>query len=73
MLRARLSDAKFFWDQDGRKKLEDGVHRLADSVFHAKLGTMAQKVERITALAGELRCEAGGPSGEGRPGHRNGL
>lgn len=64
VLRARLSDAKFFWDQDGRKKLEDGVHRLADSVFHAKLGTMAQKVERITALAGELApfipgCDAG--------------
>ncbi|MFT5486557.1 MAG: glycyl-tRNA synthetase beta chain [Paracoccaceae bacterium] len=54
VLRARLSDAKFFWDQDRRKKLEDGVPKLADSVFHAKLGTMAQKVERITALAGEL-------------------
>lgn len=64
VLRARLSDAKFFWDQDGRKNLEDGVHKLADSVFHAKLGTMAQKVERITALAGELApfitdCNAG--------------
>lgn len=64
VLRARLSDAKFFWDQDGKKKLEDGVHKLADSVFHAKLGTMAQKVERITALAGELApfipgCDAG--------------
>lgn len=54
VLRARLSDAKFFWDQDRKKKLEDGVPKLADSVFHAKLGTMAQKVERITALAGEL-------------------
>lgn len=64
VLRARLSDAKFFWDQDGKKKLEDGVHKLADSVFHARLGTMAQKVERITALAGELApfipgCDAG--------------
>lgn len=54
VLRARLSDAKFFWDQDCKKKLGDGVPKLADSVFHAKLGTMAQKVERITALAGEL-------------------
>lgn len=65
VLRARLSDAKFFWDQDRKKKLEDGVAKLADSVFHAKLGTMAQKVERITALAGELApyipgCEADG-------------
>lgn len=54
VLRARLSDAKFFWDQDCKKKLGDGVPKLADSVFHAKLGTMAQKVERITALAAEL-------------------
>jgi glycyl-tRNA synthetase beta chain len=64
VLRARLSDAKFFWDQDGKKKLEDGIHQLADSVFHAKLGTMAQKIERITVLAGELApfipgCNAG--------------
>ena len=63
VLRARLSDAKFFWDQDRKKKLEDGLPKLADSIFHAKLGTMAEKVERITALAGELsphipKCDA---------------
>ena len=54
VLRARLSDAKFFWDQDRKSELASRVQFLADSVFHAKLGTMAQKVERITALAGEL-------------------
>lgn len=64
VLRARLSDAKFFWDQDRKAPLESRVQHLADSVFHAKLGTMAQKVERITALAGELapfvpECDAG--------------
>tara|TARA_R110002072_G_scaffold118593_6_gene250516 strand:- start:946 stop:3045 length:2100 start_codon:yes stop_codon:yes gene_type:complete len=64
VLRARLSDAKFFWDQDRKKPLESCVQNLADSVFHAKLGTMAQKVERITALAGELApfipdCDSG--------------
>ena len=64
VLRARLSDAKFFWDQDRKKPLESRVQNLADSVFHAKLGTMAQKVERITALAGDLApfipgCDAG--------------
>jgi glycyl-tRNA synthetase beta chain len=64
VLRARLSDAKFFWDQDRKATLESRVHNLAGSVFHAKLGTMAQKVERITALAGELApfvpgCDAG--------------
>lgn len=64
VLRARLSDAKFFWDQDRKKPLESRVQNLADSVFHAKLGTMAQKVERIAVLAGELApfipgCDAG--------------
>ena len=64
VLRARLSDAKFFWDQDRKKPLESRVQNLADSVFHAKLGTMVQKVERITVLAGELApfipgCDAG--------------
>jgi len=64
VLRARLSDAKFFWDQDRKKQLESRVQNLADSVFHAKLGTMVQKVERITVLAGELApfipgCDAG--------------
>ena len=54
VLRARLSDAKFFWDQDRKAPLESRLAALDDNVFHAKLGMMAQKVERITALAGEL-------------------
>ena len=51
VLRARLSDARFFWDQDRRSPLESRLGRLADSVFHEKLGTMAAKAARIERLA----------------------
>jgi len=54
VLRARLSDAKFFWDQDRKTKLEERVPKLDALVFHAKLGTVGQKVSRIAALAAEL-------------------
>jgi len=54
VLRARLSDAKFFWDQDRKVKLEERVPALKDIVFHAKLGTVADKVSRMEALAAEL-------------------
>ncbi|MGJ3258299.1 MAG: glycine--tRNA ligase subunit beta [Rhodospirillales bacterium] len=47
VLRARLSDAKFFWDQDRAATLESRVDALKDRVFHAKLGNMLQRVERI--------------------------
>jgi glycyl-tRNA synthetase beta chain len=54
VLRARLSDAKFFWDQDKKTTLESRVPQLKDIVFHAKLGTQRQRVERIQTLAGEI-------------------
>jgi glycyl-tRNA synthetase beta chain len=54
VLRARLSDAKFFWDQDRKVKLGDRVPALKDIVFHAKLGTVADKVARIEGLAFDL-------------------
>ncbi len=54
VLRARLSDAKFFWDQDLKKKLDDLLPQLDDMLFHAKLGTMGQKVQRMEKLSGEL-------------------
>ncbi len=54
VLRARLSDAKFFWDQDRKTKLADRVPALVDIVFHAKLGTLDQRVDRVAALAVEL-------------------
>lgn len=54
VLRARLSDAKFFWDQDLKKKLDDLLPKLDDMLFHAKLGSMGQKVQRMEKLCGEL-------------------
>ena len=51
VLRARLSDARFFWDQDRKARLADRLPALKDIVFHAKLGTQAERVERIVMLA----------------------
>ncbi len=51
---ARLSDAKFFHETDLKTKLEDRLPKLENIVFHEKLGTQMQRVERITALAKEL-------------------
>jgi glycyl-tRNA synthetase beta chain len=54
VLRARLADAKFFWDQDRKRTLDSRVAELQDMVFHAKLGTQLERVTRIEALAGEI-------------------
>ena len=54
VLRARLSDAKFFWDQDRKTTLESRLPALKNIVFHAKLGTQAERIERIARLAGEI-------------------
>ena len=51
VLRARLSDAKFFWDQDRQQKLETRIPRLAEMKFHQKLGSIGAKVKRIEELA----------------------
>jgi glycyl-tRNA synthetase beta chain len=51
VLRARLADARFFWDHDRRVPLESRVEALADRVFHAKLGSLRDKVARMEALA----------------------
>lgn len=51
VLRARLDDARFFWDQDRKDSLESRVQALSDMVFHASLGSLADKVGRIEALA----------------------
>jgi glycyl-tRNA synthetase beta chain len=51
VLRARLSDAKFFWDQDRKHKLLDRVEKLKERVFHAKLGTVYDKMSRVAHLA----------------------
>ena len=54
VLRPRLSDAKFFWDQDRKQTLESRLPALKGIVFHAKLGTQAERVDRIAKLAGEI-------------------
>ncbi len=54
VLRARLSDAKFFWDQDRKVSLESRVPALKGIVFHAALGTVADKVDRLRRLAVEI-------------------
>ena len=52
VLRARLSDARFFWDQDLKQPLESTLPKLDGVVFHAKLGTQGQRVARLERLAG---------------------
>jgi glycyl-tRNA synthetase beta chain len=54
VLRARLADARFFWDQDLKMRLEDRVKALKDRVYHAKLGSVYDKVERMERLAAFL-------------------
>jgi glycyl-tRNA synthetase beta chain len=54
VIRARLADAKFFWEQDRKIKLEERAKKLEGIVFHEKLGTQAERVERIARLAREL-------------------
>ncbi|MFC1456882.1 glycine--tRNA ligase subunit beta [Microvirga arabica] len=54
VVRARLSDANFFWKTDQQVKLEDRLEKLKTIVFHEKLGTQYERVERIAALSKEL-------------------
>jgi len=51
VLRARLADARFFWDQDRKAKLVTRVEKLRERVFHAKLGTVQDKMTRVARLA----------------------
>jgi glycyl-tRNA synthetase beta chain len=57
VLRARLSDARFFWDQDRKVRLEDRVDALKQRVYHEKLGSVYDKVERMEKLAEHLALE----------------
>ncbi len=52
VLAARLADAKFFFDEDRKVRLEERTKKLGGVTFHQKLGTMAQKQERVGKLAG---------------------
>ena len=54
VVRPRLADAKFFFDQDRKKTLESRVEKLGSVVYHNKLGTQLQRVERIATLSGTI-------------------
>ena len=54
VIRARLSDAKFFYEIDLKTRLEDRLPKFEQIIFHEKLGTQAQRIARITSLAGQL-------------------
>ncbi len=60
VLRARLSDAKFFFDQDRKTKLADRVPKLKERVFHAKLGNMHDKMDRVAKLADTIAASIPG-------------
>jgi len=59
VIRARLSDAQFFYTHDLAIPLEHGLPKLEDTVFHAKLGSQFERVKRIVALSGEIAPRVG--------------
>lgn len=71
VLTARLADAEFFWTQDKKKSLESRLPALDDMVFHAKLGSVREKVGRLEKLAAALARFVPGADGEkaGRAAH----
>jgi glycyl-tRNA synthetase beta chain len=54
VIRARLSDAKFFYESDLKTKLEERLSKFDEIVFHEKLGTQGERIARIERLAGEI-------------------
>jgi glycyl-tRNA synthetase beta chain len=66
VLRARFSDARFFWDTDRKQSLDAFLPKLASVTFHAKLGTQAQRVARIAALAERIAPLVGADAAQAR-------
>ena len=62
VVRPRLADAKFFFDQDRKKTLESRVLGLAKVVYHTKLGTQGERVQRVCAIAKAIGQQLGGDS-----------
>jgi glycyl-tRNA synthetase beta chain len=62
VVRPRLADAKFFFDQDRKKTLESRVPLLDKVVYHGKLGTQGERVERVRSLARAIGQQLGGPA-----------
>ena len=59
VLRARLSDAKFFYEQDQKQRLDSRLPRLANVVYHNKIGSQLQRVERLQAIAAAIATQLG--------------
>jgi glycyl-tRNA synthetase beta chain len=66
VIRARLSDARFFYETDLRTPLADLLPQLNAVVFHQKLGTQFERVERLVALAGEIALRVGADPDDAR-------
>jgi glycyl-tRNA synthetase beta chain len=66
VIRARLSDAKFFYETDLRTKLEDRLPKFEHIVFHEKLGTQAERIARIERLAAEIAPLVGADVGKAK-------
>jgi glycyl-tRNA synthetase beta chain len=64
VLRARLADARFFWDQDRKVPLASRVDALADRVYHAKLGSVRDKVRRMELISDFLVAHVPGADAE---------
>ena len=64
VLRARLADARFFFDQDRKLPLASRVERLRGVVYHHKLGTQAERVVRLRALARAIAARIGAEAGQ---------
>jgi glycyl-tRNA synthetase beta chain len=60
VVRPRLADARFFFEQDKKTRLVDRTPQLGSVVYHAKLGTQAQRTERVRALARHVALALGG-------------
>jgi len=60
VVRPRLADAKFFFDQDRRKSLADRIPGLAKVVYHNRLGTQGERAQRVAALASAIGLQLGG-------------
>ncbi len=70
VIRPRLADARFFWEQDGKKRLEDHIDSLKGVVFEKRLGSMYEKSERVAKLASDIAVAIGGDADKA---HRAGM
>ncbi len=66
VIRARLADAKFFWEQDLKRPLDEMANGLGNVTFHEKLGTQKERVERIAELAAQLAPAVDAPVEDAR-------